>query len=239
MSAPPHPLILGHRGASAHAPDNSLRAYALAVAQDADGIELDVRRTADGAMVLHHDAETDAVGRFVDHSFATIRQRAPEVPTLDEMLTVTGDLLLDIEIKNHPVDPDFDADHRLAESVVEWIRANELQRRVIVSSFNWDTVGRARELDATIPTGQLLAHVGSLHDHAQAVAGRGHQWILPPNDMLAAAPAEQIAAAHECGLRVMVWTVDDPHRIRELAAAGIDGVITNDPALANDALAGA
>ena len=216
VSSDLHPLILGHRGASVSAPDNSLQAYSLAVAANADGIELDVRRTADHAMILHHDAAADPPGRFVDLTFDEIRASAPEVPTLDEMLAVTGDLLLDVEIKNSERDPDFDPNHRLADQVVAWIQTHELHARSIVSSFNWDTVARVRLLDPLIPTGQLIA--GALD--------REHRY-----------PAEQIAIAHAQGLRVMVWTVDDPERMVELAAANIDGIITNDPALAHDTLA--
>jgi glycerophosphoryl diester phosphodiesterase len=233
-----HPLILGHRGASVSAPDNSLKAYSLAVTANADGIELDVRRTADGAMILHHDAHADPPGRFVDLSFAEIRAAAPEVPTLDEMLAVTGDLLLDVEIKNSENDPDHDPEHHLADQVVAWIAQHQLHRRVIVSSFNWDTVSRVRALDPTVPTGQLIAGLGEMTRDVDAVAASGHQWILPANMMLGNNAHEQIAVAHEAGLRVMVWTVDEPDRMIELAAARIDGIITNDPALAHTTLAG-
>ena len=237
VSSDLHPLILGHRGASVSAPDNSLQAYSLAVAANADGIELDVRRTADHAMILHHDAAADPPGRFVDLTFDEIRASAPEVPTLDEMLAVTGDLLLDVEIKNSERDPDFDPNHRLADQVVAWIHTHELHARSIVSSFNWDTVARVRLLDPLIPTGQLIAGLGTMEGQVAAVAARGHEWILPANPMLGTNPAEQIAIAHAQGLRVMVWTVDDPERMVELAAANIDGIITNDPALAHDTLA--
>lgn len=236
MSAAQHPLILGHRGASAHAPDNTLRAYALAVAQNADGIELDVRRTADGELVLHHDAAVEGVGRLIDLTLEEVRAALPDVPTLDEMLAVTRDLLLNIEIKNHPGDPDFDPEHTLAYDVVRWVETQQLAERVVVSSFNWDTTARCRDTNAAVPTGQLLWGAGTVADYAPEVADRGHQWILPPDAMLGDTAGEQIQLAHDHGLQVVVWTVDDPHRMTQLAASGIDGIITNDPALAHDTL---
>lgn len=213
-----------------------MRAYALAVAQNADGIELDVRRTADGELVLHHDAEVAGVGRLVELTLEELKASLPDLPTLDEMLAVTGDLLLNIEIKNHPGDPDFDPEHTLAHDVVRWVEHQQLAERVVVSSFNWDTTARCRETSATVPTGQLLWGAGTMADYAPDVADRGHQWILPPDAMLGDASGEQIQVAHDHGLQVVVWTVDDPNRMRQLAAAGIDGIITNDPALALDAL---
>lgn len=231
-----HPLILGHRGASAYAADNTLAAFALAVSHDADGIELDVRRTRDGRLILHHDAGVEGVGSFVELTFDEVRASLPDVATPDEMLSVAGDLLLNVEIKNHPTDPDFDPQHTVADAVVGWVQRHQLQERTIVSSFNWDTVDRVRALDPSIPTGQLLFGSDRLEDHIDPVAARGHQWINPPDGMLGATPAAPIQAAHDHELRVMVWTVDDPARMLELAAAGIDAIITNNPELANEVL---
>lgn len=232
MTTKHHPLIFGHRGASAAAQENTLAAYALAVAQDADGIELDIRRTADGVLVLHHDAEVPGVGPIVGLTFDELRAAAPHVPTPDEMLGVSGDLVIDIEIKNSPHDGDYDPEHTSADLVVEWIRRESLHWRTFVSSFNWDTMDRVRHLDPTITTGQLLDRSGALEDLAGPVAERGHTWVLPADALLGEEPSPAIAAAHEVGLVVAVWTVDDPRRMQDLAAAGIDGIVTNDPDLA-------
>jgi glycerophosphoryl diester phosphodiesterase len=226
-----HPLIFGHRGASASATENTLAAYSLAVAQDADGIELDIRLTADGAMVLHHDPDVPGFGTIIRRTFAELRAEAPHVPTPDEMLAVAGDLLIDVEIKNDPGQPDHDPDHAAAELVVEWIRRNGLHWRTFVSSFNPETMNRVRALDPTITTGLLLAR-GDLPERVDDIAQLGHTWVLPGDDMLGSEPARRMDAAHAAGLKVMVWTVDDPGRMQQLAASGIDGIITNDPALA-------
>ncbi len=236
MATTPNPLILAHRGASASAHENTLPAFSMAVAQDADGIETDIRLTADGAMVLHHDAAAAGLGTIVEHTLDELRRTSPHIPTPDEMLAVCGDLLLDIEIKNDPSEPDHDPTHHAAELVTAWVQTHDLYSRVIVSSFNWDTTLRVRELDGAMPTGQLLGRFGSLADYVPEIADRDHLWVLPSDELLGETPEAGIAAAHEAGLRVMVWTVDDPLRIAALAAAGIDGIITNDPALANRTL---
>lgn len=236
MPAPSHPLVIAHRGASASAPENTLAAYALAVAQDADGIELDVRRTADGHLVLHHDPVVPGLGAIVELTLGTLRCRAPSVPTLDEMLAVTGDLLIDIEIKNDPGEPDHDPAHTVADAVAGWIARHDLHHRVIVSSFDWGTTARIRHTDPRIATGQLVA-VAALDDRMlAAVANEGHAWALPADHLLGAEPEVAIAAGHRHGLQVGTWTVDGAQRLRRLAEAGIDAIVVNDPAAAVTAL---
>lgn len=226
------PLILAHRGASASAPENTLSAYALAVAQDADGIELDVRTTADDVLVLHHDPGVKGVGNIVDFFYEELREAAPHVPTLDEMLAVSGDLVLNIEIKNEEGEPDHDPDDAVAEAVVEWIDANRLHSRVILTSFNWSTTGRVRMLDERIVTGQLLDRSMPVGDMLVEISAVGHAWVAPHFSSLDGDAAALIDTAHKHGLSVVVWTLDDVHRTAELAAAGLDAVITNDPAAA-------
>ena len=230
-------MILAHRGASASAPDNTLTAYALAVAQDADGIEIDVRRTADGRLVLHHDAVVPGIGAIIDLDLDDLRSRAPHVPTLDEMLAVAGDLLIDVEIKNNPNEPDHDPNQGAADAVAAWIARHHLHRRVIVTSFDWAATARIAALDAGITTGQLLA-TGPLDDLIDAVARAGHSWVLPPDAALGRDPNQVIANAHALGLRIGTWTVDGTERLQTLAAAGIDAIVVNDPARAVAALAG-
>jgi glycerophosphoryl diester phosphodiesterase len=224
------PLVLGHRGASAHAGDNTIEAFELAVAQGADGVELDVRFTADQVVVLNHDAEVGEMGPLIYHDFATIRKAHPEIPTLDEALAVLGDLIVNVEIKNSPLDADYDASHQMAPTIARWVSRHDIHDRVIVSSFNPDTVAAVRDADPTIHTGQLVDAGFAITAGVDAIAAVGHGWIAPHvTDVVAAAP-EIEAAATAAGLRVVVWTVDDPDDIATLARAGIDAIITNDPA---------
>ena len=226
------PLVLGHRGASAQATDNSIEAFELAVAQGADGVELDVRFTADGVVMLHHDPDIGEMGPLVHHDFATVRATHPEVATLDEALEVLGDLIINVEIKNSPVDPDFDPDQKMAEAVAFWVSRHDIHERVIVTSFNPEAVAQVRRIDPDIVTGELFGKGFDSDRDIPGVVAAGHAWLaLNVADAIADA-AGCVATAHEAGLRLMVWTVDDPEVIRTLSGAGTDALITNDPAAA-------
>jgi glycerophosphoryl diester phosphodiesterase len=224
------PLVLGHRGASAHAGDNTIEAFELAVAQGADGVELDVRFTADGHVVLHHDPTIGEMGPLVHHDFATLRAAHPEVPTLDEALGVLVDLTVNVEIKNSPTQPDYDPDHKMAEAVAHWVTRHDIHERVIVTSFNSETIAAVRQADATIVTGQLTSVGFDIAGGVAAIAGAGHSWIAPWVGDAVADAEQAIAATHHVGLKMAVWTVDDPAQIATLAAAGVDALISNDPA---------
>lgn len=223
------PLVLGHRGASAHAGDNTIEAFELAVAHGADGVELDVRFTADKVVVLNHDADIGEMGPLVYHDFAVVRATHPEMPTLDEALGVLGDLAVNVEIKNSPMDADYDPSHEMADVIARWVARHDLYDRVIVTSFNPDTVAALRRADETIVTGQLVDIGFDIARGAAAIAAAGHTWIAPWVADVAADPGRLIAASHAVGLRMVTWTADDPDDIAVLAAAGIDAFISNDP----------
>ena len=223
------PLVLGHRGASAHAGDNTIEAFEIAVAHEADGVELDVRFTADGAVMLNHDADVGEMGPLIHHDQATIRDKHPEIPTLDEALDALGDLVINVEIKNSPMDADYDPTHEMAAVIARWVARHALHDQVVVTSFNPDTVAAVRTADPSIVTGQLVDIGYDVTKGVDAVAAAGHTWIAPHvSDLVADAPAA-IGAAHAAGLRVVSWTVDDPDDIVTLTAAGIDALISNDP----------
>src|SRR4051812_22847046 len=101
-SAQTRTLVLGHRGASRDAVENTLGAFAEARNQAADGVELDVHRTVDGQLVVHHDAAVDGFGILAEHDFAEIRAALPQVPTLDEVFDVCAGMLVNVEVKNSP-----------------------------------------------------------------------------------------------------------------------------------------
>lgn len=232
MNNPQHdtrPLVLGHRGASAHAGDNTIEAFELAVAHGADGVELDVRFTADGHIVLHHDPTIGEMGPLVHHDFSTLRTTHPEVPTLDEALAVLVDLTVNVEIKNSATQPDYDADHKMADAIAHWVARHDIHERVIVTSFNSETVAAVRHSDATITTGQLTPVGFDIVGGVAAIAGAGHSWIAPWVGDAAADAGRAVAATHEAGLKMAVWTVDDADQIITLARAGVDALISNDP----------
>ncbi len=224
------PLVLGHRGASAYAGDNTIEAFELAVAHDADGVELDVRFTADGHVVLHHDADIGEMGPLIHHDFATLRAAHPEIPSLDEALAVLGDLVVNVEIKNSPMDAGYDPAHEMAEAIARWVARHDIYDRVIVTSFNPDTVAAVRIADDTITTGQLVDIGFDLARGVGAIADAGHSWVAPwVADVVVNAEAI-IGLAHAAGVRMVTWTADDPADIATLAAAGVDAIISNDPA---------
>ena len=102
------PSVLAHRGANRMAPENTLQAFIAAGALGADGVELDVHRTADGALVVHHDAAARGLGVLAERPAAEIRTARPEIPTLEEALEACTGMLVNIEVKNLPGDADYD-----------------------------------------------------------------------------------------------------------------------------------
>jgi len=220
LTLPPDPfLIFGHRGASAHARENSVAAFRLAAAQGADGVELDVRRTADGELVVHHDTAIAGVGTIVDLTGSELRQQAPDLATFTEAMTACEGLIVNVEIKNSPMDPDFDPDDGVAAEVVEWIHDHGWADRVVISSFNPATADRVRQLSGRVATGQLVDPGADAAQQLLIAHQRGHRALHPHITSLTDTP--ELASA---------WTVDDPGAIRALRDAGVTGVITNDPA---------
>ena len=231
------PLILGHRGSPGSARENTIEAFQLARAEGADGVELDVHRSADGVLVVHHDAEIEGFGVLAERVFAEIESAFAWLPTLNAVLDACAGLLVNIEIKNSPKDPDFDPDERVALGVVSLLeeRAGRdgVRDDVIVSSFHLPSIERVHALDASIPTGYLVVlHPPPFEALATAVAG-GHDAIHPFFGVLAdEGAARVIAAAHAAGIAVNTWTVNDLDEIERLAAAGVDAIITDLPAAA-------
>jgi glycerophosphoryl diester phosphodiesterase len=144
---------------------------------------------------------------------------------------------VDVEAKNSPADPDWDPADALVEEVVHHLSADDWRGKVLLSSFNEATLARARALAPALPTGLLADRLVPLEEAIRAAAEQGHRVLLPHAATLAgAAGAGALGVAHEAGLLVVAWTVDDPAEVRRLAGAGIDGVITNRPDAALSAL---
>lgn len=216
--------IIAHRGASRSEPENTLAAFRRAVTMGADGIELDVRRTLDGRLVVHHDAVLPD-GRVLRHT------AAPELPVTVPELAVALDAcdgaFVTIEIKNDPDEPDFDPDDWVAEQVATELQRRGTFERWLISSFRLGTVARFRELLAGVRTAWLTTGFGAV-EIERCVAG-GHEAAHPSVD---AVDEAKLRAAHAAGLEVNVWTCDDPDRIAELVAWGVDGICTNVPDIA-------
>lgn len=228
------PQILAHRGASFDHPENTLDAFRGASTQLADGVELDVRATADGALVICHDPLLPD-GRVIAESAAP--DLPPGVPTLDQALDACGSMLVNVEIKHGEQEPGFDRDRRLADSVVALLGRRDAPP-VLVSSFDVGIIDRVRRLRPEIPTGLLVVspHEPSPSAGIEIALDGGHT-ALHPFDLFV--DEALVARCAEVGLALNVWTVDRPDRIVELARWGVDAIITNRPALARRTLADA
>ena len=214
--------IFGHRGAPGPGTvENTLESFAEARRQGADGVELDVRSSRDGLLVVHHDLVPDPL--------------PPWVPTLEDALDACAGLVVNVEVKNLPGEPDFDPSERVARAVAEMVGGRLGHPRVVVSSFNLMAVDAVRDVDPAIPTGWLTLEAFDQIAAAETAAERGHTAVHPHEG---AVTGGLVAAAHALGLSVTTWTVDDPDRMRQVVADGVDGLITNVPAVAVATLRG-
>ncbi len=244
--APGRPLVLGHRGASADAPENTLAAFRLALAQGADGVELDVWRCRTGEAVVIHDAETSRVAaaplRVAAASLAELRAldvgaragerfRGERIPLLEEALAALPGAVVNVELKSGRP-----RDLALAAAAARAIRAARAEERVVVSSFDYRLVVAFRLAAPTVPVGLLF--------DADA-PGRLRAWLgvrllgpaaVHPDRRLVTPERARAWAAR--GLAVNVWTVDDADEARRLAALGATALITNVPGRIRAALAG-
>ena len=220
------PLVVAHRGASLDHPENTVAAFQEARLQGADWVELDVRLSADGVLVVHHDAHlTD--GRLIRQIDAG--DLPDTVPSLAEAFEACDGMGVNIEIKNLPGDPDHGDAHLVCEAVVGLAEAYRPFEMLLVSSFEMDSVDRIRSSDQRLPTGWLVMERSVPGQVLERTMSHGHVAVNPWDGLIDEA---LVVAAHERGLRVNAWTVDDPDRIAQLATWGVDGIITNLPGIA-------
>ena len=235
------PKIVAHRGASQAERENTIDAFHAALAQGADMVELDVRRTSDGKLIIHHDPHvvTEAGTTHVIAELQAV-DLPSHVPTLTEALDACAGTEVNVEIKNDDTEPDFDTTRSLADAVVEVLCARSDCDQMLISSFDYEILQRVRSLAPEIKTGFLFvapeldgADAQPLASFINRIADDGHVAIHPHRY---AATAELIAAAHARNLAVNVWTVDKPEELRALTNLGVDALITNTPEAARAAI---
>ena len=247
-------LVVAHRGASRQAPENTMEAFKLGVEAGADAIELDVHLTADGQLAVIHDdtldRTTDATGSVAGTTMDEIRRadagarfsrdddaglpfagRGLGVPTLPEVLAWLPDKVgLVVEIKARAA----------ADAVVDALSSHAVRtdRRVAVISFDEPSIERVRELDRELRTGYLLVPGQAIEPAMTWAAERGHAGVHPWDGDLGIDPLSVVAQARQFGLELGCYVVNDPDRMRFLAACGLWGFVTDVPDVAREALGG-
>jgi glycerophosphoryl diester phosphodiesterase len=213
--------VFAHRGCTEGFTENTIDAFAEARRLGADGVELDVRLTADGALAVHHDAEIPGVGTIAGLEVADL---PAHVPLLADVLAVCEGMVVNVEIKNAPQDPGWDPAEAVAALTAAAIDEAGWTTRVLVSSFQMATLRAVQIADGRLALGALwgfAADVGpALAEAAEAGFGAVHPFVLSVDP-------ELVAQAHAMGLAVNVWTVNAPEDLRAMVAAGVDTVITD------------
>lgn len=235
---PKRPLIFAHRGASMHAPENTLSAFRLALEMGADGIELDITPSADGVPMVIHDPDlertTNGKGNVRQLSAAEIQKydagvkfgdkyAGERVPTLREVFEAFGNRTrYNLDMKTF-----YDADRPIVRTVLQLIEEYKLAPLILVSSFSLDTLRWFTEESRTLKLGVLI----SQHT-PHMLREDGRRWrirydALHPNHTLV--DESVMRQARQQRKKVAVWTVNDPERKRELTQLGVDVIITDDP----------
>ena len=237
------PILVAHRGDPLRHPENSVEGFISALRTGVEAVEFDVRLTLDAVPVIMHDADvsrtTDGRGLVHELTLEEIRRLklagTIRVPTLAEALEAVGSLGggVDIEIKNLPGEPGFEAGaERALEATLSALRGARFAGSVVISSFNPATIGRSVELAPDVATGLLIIDAVDPFDALGAAIVEAHAFILPSVASLVDAGPALIRAAHVAGIRVGAWTADDPGTVRRLLEWDVDAIATNDPALA-------
>jgi glycerophosphoryl diester phosphodiesterase len=231
------PLILGHRGASAYAPENTLAAFNLAFEMGADGIELDVTLTRDGVPVVIHDDTVDRTTngqgavkdltleqiQQLDASFKFEQYRGEKIPTLAQVLRAVGKRgIVNIELKSTTYKTDG-----IEAATLAVIEDTGTADHVLISSFNPFALQRMRALDPRLPRGLLYANDLPIYLRRAWLRPLAHPTAMHPHySMITPAFA---AWAKDQGYQINTWTVNEPADAQRLIALGVNAIITNVP----------
>jgi glycerophosphoryl diester phosphodiesterase len=236
--------VLGHRGASGDAPENTLAAFLLAMEQGADGVELDVWRCGTGEVVVHHDHDTARTAgtalRISSASLGALRRldvgawkgerfRGQRIPLLAEVLEALPGAAVNVELKSVGL-PDLE----LARAVLRVLRDAGAEERCIVSSFDYTLLAVLRLVGPTIAAGALFA-ADSWWRVRELLATRllRPRAVHPPSALVSERSARDWAAR---GLDVNAWAVDSPGQVERLCRLGVAAVISDRPGRARAAV---
>ncbi len=228
-----HPLVIGHRGASAHAPENTLAAFRLAIEQGANGIELDVKRCQTGHVVVMHDATVDRTtngsGQVHKLSIDALRsldaggEPVPLLSEVFELIEAAPGFLINIELTNYSTPRDG-----LEREVARLIKKHAIAERVLFSSFNHLLVRKLAALMPEIPRGLLYYKNMPLPMRNVWISPFiKHEFRHPHHSMIT---ADFVTAMRVARRGVNAWTVNAPADIRRMGAYGVSGIIGDSPA---------
>lgn len=222
------PYVIGHRGASGYAYENSTASFRRAAALGADGVELDIHATSDGTLLVHHDYEVEGVGPIGElraEAFRTHRLPNGEpIPTLEESLAVLAGLRVWIELKTLPAAWD--------EQLLATLDHGPNRELYAVHAFDHRIIARLGDRRPELSRGVLLASY--LLDVVPAIHGTGADTLWMEARLIDPLLMHDL---HEAGLQVIAWTVNDDRAVRQLAALGVDGICGNYPDRIRAALA--
>ena len=214
------PTVIAHRGASGYEYENSRAAFRRAITLDADGVELDIHATRDGAIVVHHDPEVPGFGPIALLTLAGARQvrirNGETLPLLQEVLDLVGDHDVWIEVKSLPQAHD--------RALLALLDGGPAPARYAVHSFDHRIVRRLGEARPELRRGILLS--AYLDDPVGALQAVGattlwQEWQLVDQDL--------VQRVHAIGAQIIAWTVNEIGDLERLVRQGVDGLCGNYP----------
>lgn len=216
-------LIIAHRGASYYEPENTLRAIKSALDYGADGIEFDVRSSIDGNLVVIHDETvdrtTDGTGKVRDMSILELRSldagKGEKIPLLGEVLELVRDqALLAIELKIQGIE----------EQVLKIVEKHGELDNILINSFIHRSMKKVKELNPEIKTG-VIFRSAPVDPSRLALDAKANNLFAYYEYVT----WEMVENAHDNGLNIYAWCVDEPSIIENLIMLGVDGIVTNKP----------
>jgi glycerophosphoryl diester phosphodiesterase len=214
------PNVIAHRGASGYEYENSRAAFRRAIMLDADGVELDVHATRDGAIVVHHDPDVPGVGPIASLTLDEVKQvrirNGETLPLLQEVLELLGDHDVWVEVKGLPAAHD--------RALLAVLDIGPAPHRYAVHSFDHRIIRRLGEARPALARGILLS--AYLDDSVSALRGVGattlwQEWRLVDQEL--------VNAVHAAKCRIIAWTVNEVGDLEHLARLGVDGLCGNYP----------
>jgi len=215
-------LKIGHRGARAYEPENTLSSFRLAIELGVDAVELDVRKTVDNELVVIHNADvnktTDGSGAVNELTLEEIQrfvtEKGEHVPTLEEVLdAVAKRVKVLVELKETGTE----------EQVISLIRKKQLTENVIIISFHEDALRKVRELSDDVETGLIyVRHKNPIQTALDLKA----EYLLP---LYRFTHSSNVKKAHQAGLKVIVWSINNKEEVEEYKKKGVDGIASDRP----------